>query len=50
MDTITKSLDKGKMMVGAFLDLYQAFDTVNHGILLRKLYAYGIRGSMHNWL
>ena len=44
---MSKALDIGKNVVGVFLDLKKAFDTVDHKILLRKPQSYGIRGNVH---
>ena len=49
VDKITKSLDSGDIVIGVFLDLKKAFDTVDHTILLKKLHQYGIRGNLNKW-
>ena len=46
---IFSALDNGKSVLSIFIDFSKAFDTVNHGILLNKMYHYGIRGSIHSW-
>ena len=47
---ITNSLDNHESTVGVFMDLKKAFDTVDHGILIEKLYHYGIRGMANKWI
>ena len=50
VEKVSKALDTGKFVIGVFLDLRKAFDTVNHDILIKKLESYGIRGNILNWL
>ena len=49
LNTIQTNMDKKLFSCAIFIDLRKAFDTVNHDILLQKLYFYGIRGLIGSW-
>ena len=47
---ISSAIDQHETTVGIFLDLYKAFDTLNHEILFTKLEHYGIRDVAPQWI
>ena len=46
----TELLDQGYSVDVIYLDFQKAFDSVPHQRLLKKIYGYGIRGNLYNWI
>ena len=42
---IKHALNNGNHLLGIFIDLSKAFDTIDHKILVEKLHYYGVRGN-----
>ena len=49
VDQTSNSFEKNLFTLGAFSNLSQAFDTVDHDILICKLKNYGVRGNNLKW-
>ena len=47
--TIRRNIDQGQMTGAVFIDFRKAFDSVNHSLLLKKLYALGIVDREYEW-
>ena len=50
IDKILKEIEKMKHIIGIFIDLSKAFDTIDHKKLLIKLEHYGIRRNCYKLL
>ena len=48
LNKIVDAFEKDSFVMGIFIDLSKAFDTINHEILLTKLYNYGLRGILNS--
>ena len=46
---IHEGVNSDSKVLGVFIDLAKAFDTLNFDILLQKLEKYGVRGNSLNW-
>lgn len=49
VEEITGCIDERKY-AGVFINLKKAFDMTDHGILLKKIERYGVRGVALTWL
>ena len=49
VNQVQSHFDEGMLSCGVFIDLKKAFDTIDHYILLQKLYHYCIRGIINDW-
>ena len=49
VNNISLAFEDKKIVLGLFLDLSKAFDSIDHDILTNKMYHHGIRGNVLNW-
>ena len=49
LDKISEALENGECVVGVIIDFSNAFDTVDHDILLMKMKSYGMRDTAYDW-
>ena len=49
VDHITQAFDHGLITCEAFLDLYKAFYSLDHHILLQRLHEHGVSGDVLTW-
>jgi hypothetical protein len=50
IDKILSGFNNGDITLGIYIDFSKAFDTINHKILIDKLYKHGVRGSSLSWI
>ena len=50
LEFVYNNLDQSHTVISIFMDFSKAFDCIDHTILLKKLYYYGIRGVPYRWL
>ena len=48
-DTIVQAIDAGKHVCAAFLDLRKAYDSLDHHLLLKRLFELGVDGVELQW-
>ena len=46
---LTRALENREYAIDVYLDFSKAVDSVDHMILLQKLYHCGVRGCAHDW-
>lgn len=49
IESIIKSIDKNEAVIGIFMDLSKAFDSVNHKTLISVLYGIGVKSIALEW-
>jgi len=49
IENIRQLLDTNLHVVGIFLNVFKAYDVINHDSLLYRLESYGVKGNLNLW-